>query len=72
MPEPAKVLPAMTPQQQISYGEQMVAVIDQRIAENRNADNCCDKNLNDLLDAKVYYIKVIDGGKQRLNGKAYN
>ncbi len=64
MPAPLKVIPSMTADEQVSYAEQMLAVINQRIAE-RPKSNVPDQILNDLIDAKTYYITLADDGRNR-------
>ena len=54
------IIPSMTPEQQVSYAEQCLAVIEQRLSEVTDP-----KHRKDLADAKAHYIVVKEDGKKR-------
>jgi hypothetical protein len=65
-----KVLPHMTPQQQIAYANEILALTEEQIAIQQSLDVKDLARINGLLDAKVHYILVREGGELRLAGKA--
>ena len=64
------VLPHMTPQQQIAYANEILALTEEQIAIQQSLDVKDLARINGLLDAKVHYILVREGGELRLAGKA--
>ena len=60
----------MTPQQQIDYAEQILALTEEQIAVQQSLDVKDLARINGLLEAKVHYILVKEGGELRLRGKA--
>lgn len=60
----------MTPQQQIDYANQILALTEEQIAVQQSLDVKDLVRINGLLEAKVHYILVKEGGELRLRGKA--
>ncbi len=60
----------MTPQQQIAYANEILALTEEQIAIQQSLDVKDLARINGLLDAKVHYILVREGGELRLAGKA--
>jgi hypothetical protein len=65
-----KVLPHMTPQQQIAYADELLALTEEQIATQQSLEVKDIARINGLLEAKVHYILVREGGELRLRGKA--
>lgn len=60
----------MTPQQQIAYANEILALTEEQIAIQQSLDVKDLARINGLIDAKVHYILVREGGELRLAGKA--
>ena len=65
-----KVLPHLTPQQQIAYAEQVLALTEEQLAIQQSLEVKDNARINGLIEAKVHYILVKEGGELRLRGKA--